>query len=276
MYQTGGSSFAPSVQDRHVSLEAPAVLPFVTKPDTPEPARMEPTPPALTAPNFGTISNSGSLRKRAILVGVGLLLVTLTLAAVGRLDHAPSSPSPAAMGGEGWVVHVSPPAAAMETGGAGWVSEWVSDPRGSALGRQISLYRPSMGMSDYRLEFTGRIERKSLGWVFRAADTKNYYVGKVQVSEPTGRLAVTRFAVVRGVEGPRTRITLPLIPGSETLRVRLDAKQSQFTIYVQNEVVDDWQDDQVASGGVGFLSERDERGQVESVQISFPKNGVVQ
>src|SRR6185295_4389976 len=46
---------------------------------------------------------------------------------------------------------------ALEMGSAGWVTEWASDRTGSAHGRQISLYRPSMSMSDYRLEFLGRI-----------------------------------------------------------------------------------------------------------------------
>jgi len=166
------------------------------------------------------------------------------------------------------------PAVTMEMGEAGWRTEWVSDRKGSTLGRQLSLYRPSLGTSDYRLEFTGRIIRNSLGWVFRVEDTKNYYVGKV--SESAGRLILTRFAVIRGAEGPRTRITLPILPSAGALKVRLDAKRDRFTIYLQNEVVDDWQDDRLTAGGVGFLNERDERGQVDSVQISFPDGGIRQ
>ena len=258
---TGACSIAIGLQPSEVSKEWESVLPFVMRGRTLEPSPMELAPESLEAPGFRMAAN-GASRKWGMLVVVGLL-ATFALAAAGLIGRGSSSPD------------VSP-TVTMEMGEVGWVAEWVSDAMGSALGRQLSLYRPSIGMSDYRLEFTGRIDRKSLGWVFRAADTRNYYVGKVHVSKPSGRLAVTRFAVVRGVEGPPTRITLPLLPGTGALKVRLDAKRSRFTIYVQNEVVDDWQDDRLTTGGVGFLNERAERGQVESVQISFPKNGVSQ
>jgi hypothetical protein len=37
--------------------------------------------------------------------------------------------------------------------------------------------------------------------------------------------------------------------------------------------VEDWEDDRLKYGGVGFLNEREELGQVGSIQISFPKGG---
>jgi len=154
-------------------------------------------------------------------------------------------------------------------GEAGWVAEWVSDAHGSARGRQLSLYRPSLPMSDYRLVFSGRIERKSLGWVFRTADARNYYVAKLQASQPGGPLTLVRYGVVRGVEDSHILVELPHVSGAGALKVRLDAKRSRFTIYVQNQVVADWEDARLKTGGVGFLSEREERGHVDSVQISF-------
>src|SRR6476659_737778 len=100
-------------------------------------------------------------------------------------------------------------------GGAGWMSEWASDSTGSARGRQLSLYRPSMGMSNYRLEFSGRIERKSLGWVFRAVDSKNYYAGKLEAFPPG--LAGTHLAVIQGIEGPHIQRMLPIAAGAATM-----------------------------------------------------------
>jgi hypothetical protein len=193
----------------------------------------------------------------------GLLLVSLAFAMARQVGLLSSSPEASRV-------------TATEMGAAGWVTEWSSDPTGSALGRQISLYRPSAALSDYNLEFTGRIERKSLGWVFRAVDTRNYYVGKLQESPAGGRLMFTRFAVVRGAEGPHTRVTLPILASARVLKIRLEAHRSQFTIYVQNKMTDHWQDGQLATGGVGFLNEREERGQVESVRISVLKDGAGQ
>ena len=37
-------------------------------------------------------------------------------------------------------------------------------------------------MTDYKMEFLTQIERKSVGWVFRAADDQNYYATKLVVT----------------------------------------------------------------------------------------------
>jgi len=87
-------------------------------------------------------------------------------------------------------------------------------------------------------------------------------------------LAVTHFAVVHGVEGPHIQRPIPISVGfGAMIKVRLDAAGPRFTVYVQNQVVEDWEDDRLRTGGVGFLNEREERGEVSSVQISFPKGG---
>jgi hypothetical protein len=212
-------------------------------------------------PSFGLGEAGGGSRNRWMAIG-GVSLLILSGIAAFRWSGQTSSP-----GNE-------TAASTMEMGSAGWVTEWASDRLGSARGRQISLYRPSAGMSDYRLEFQGRIERKSLGWVFRAADSRNYYVGKLEALRPgTSPLAITRFPVIAGVEGPHVQRVLAHSPG-DMLRVKLEARGSRFTIYVQNQVVEDWQDDRLKAGSVGFLNEREERGKVESIQISFLRGGV--
>jgi hypothetical protein len=216
----------------------------------------DPAAPAVAPPSFASASDRGA--RRWLFPAVAALLLPLAYGTL-RWTEQRSSPSAGI-------------ADTAEMGGAGWISEWASDSTGSARGRQISLYRPSMMMSDYRLEFLGRIERKSLGWVFRAVDSRNYYAGKLEASPPG--LAITRFAVIRGVEGPHIQrmLAIPAGPGT-LLKVRLDAGGPRFTVYVQNQLVDEWQDEQLKSGGVGFLNEREERAQVTSVQIAFPRGG---
>ena len=66
-------------------------------------------------------------------------------------------------------------------GEGGWVEGWAGDPTGLHAGRQITIYRPSLKLSDYRIEFQGQIDTKSIGWVFRAADPENYYAMKLQL-----------------------------------------------------------------------------------------------
>jgi len=69
-------------------------------------------------------------------------------------------------------------------GEQGWITEWASDRVGSRRGRQITFYRPSAQLSDYQMQFTAQIESKALGWVFRAADTNNYYGMKIENDTP--------------------------------------------------------------------------------------------
>ena len=49
---------------------------------------------------------------------------------------------------------------------------------------QLALFRPSATFTDYRLEFFGQIESKSMDWAVRARDAKNYYAMKFKVAEP--------------------------------------------------------------------------------------------
>jgi hypothetical protein len=218
--------------------------------------------PSLAVPHFATAADH-SLPGRWLALAAALLLVALPFAAARWIEPRAKPPDEIAL--------------TTERGGAGWMSEWASDPTGSARGRQIWLYRPSISMSDYRLEFLGRIERKSLGWVFRAADSKNYYVVKLEAAQP-GSLILTRFAIIRGFEGPHIQRNLALAAkAGAMLPVKLEARGARFTIYLQGHIVEDWEDDRLKAGGVGFLNEREERGQVSSVQISFPtfqKGGV--
>ena len=235
--------------------EPEPVLPFVRSREALVLPDMESSAPPASGPTFATGADRGSLKNGIALGALILLLAILAIGAARQREQRPSSDQT--------------PAAAIEMGGAGWVAEWVTDPIGSAHGRQLSLYRPTLPMSDYRLVFSGLIEHKSLGWVFRTTDTRNYYVCKLQASRPGVPLTLTRYGVIRGVEDRHIQIPLPQVSGAGVLKVRLDAKRSRFTIYVQNQVVADWEDDRLKTGGVGFLSEREERGRVESVRISF-------
>ena len=209
---------------------------------------------AVSVPTFFTGAGRGSHRWW-FLTGVALLLPLAFATVRWSGQRAPV---------------IAGAAASSEMGASGWISQWASDSTGSARGRQISLYGPSLAKSDYRLEFLGRIENKSLGWVFRVADSRNYYVAKLEMSP--GALALTRFPVIGGVEGPHIQRALPA-PAADgsMLKIRLEATGHRFTVSVQNQVVEDWEDNRLRSGGLGFLNERDERGHIGAVQISFPK-----
>ena len=159
----------------------------------------------------------------------------------------------------------------MVIGGGGWTTNWGADASVNK-GKQISLFRPSMSMTDYRFEFRGQIERKAISWIFRAANPKNYHVAKIEIIKPglNPIVALVKYSVIKGVEGTHTQVMLPSDFKMDTAyRVRMDVRGSKFTTYIQDKLVDYWSDDQIQTGGAGFFTVQGERAQIRSSQIAY-------
>lgn len=147
-------------------------------------------------------------------------------------------------------------------GRANWAQTWSYDDAGFVRTGALGLFTPSLGMSDYDLEFLGRIEKKALNWVVRAQDANNYYAFKLVITRPgpLPSLALVRYAVLHGKEGPRTQVPVPLVVRNDTLfRIRTIVRGSSFTTMVQGVVVDTWSDDRLSRGGIGFFSSKGEQ-----------------
>jgi len=132
------------------------------------------------------------------------------------------------------------------------------------------MYRPSLKLSDYRVEFQGQIESKSLGWVFRAADPDNYYAMKLTLvsSGFPQKVALVKSMILHGRETELGRIPLTLPVTSDTVfNVRVDVRGPHFNTFIQGQAADTWTNDQLKTGGVGFLNERSERGKIKSVRF---------
>jgi hypothetical protein len=148
----------------------------------------------------------------------------------------------------------------LPAGDAGWITDWGAD-IGVRRTRQISILRSSQTLTDYRLEMQAQIETKAVGWIFRAADPKNYYVTKLEIVKPglEPTIALVRFAMVGGEEQDRAQLPLQMkVRRDAMFKIRFDAIGNHFTTYVQDQKVDDWHDDRVNTGGVGLYSERGE------------------
>jgi len=111
-----------------------------------------------------------------------------------------------------------------------------------------------------------------LGWVFRAADPDNYYAMKL-VSLSSGlpqKIVLIKYMILKGHETELGRIPIEgQVSNATVFNVRMDIRGPRFNTYVQGQPVDLWTNDQLKSGGVGFLNERGERGKIKSVSISY-------
>jgi hypothetical protein len=129
-----------------------------------------------------------------------------------------------------------------------------------------------MATPDYRIEVHGQIERKALGWIFRAHDPANYYVKKLEWIKPGPQpvTALVKYAVIDGRETTRTQVllSLPALSMTTMYRVRTDVKGSKFTTAVNDQVVDYWNDDRLAVGGAGIYVDPGERALIKTTSIA--------
>ncbi len=218
-------------------------------------------------PSFGSIGRPASFwGSFKVKLGVGILVLAGCAAYF-------------ALSGKSQKVPIAAPQTAVDSAGpsiilgeGGWVVGWGGDAAAPAAGREITIYRPSLKLSDYRIEFQGDIESKSLGWVFRAADPDNYYAMKLTTvsTTPPAKVALFKYIVVKGRSTQVGRVPVDLDVSNDTVfKVRVDVRGPKFSTYVQSQPVDVWTDDQLKAGGVGFLNERGERGRIKSVSIRY-------
>ncbi|HLJ16655.1 MAG TPA: hypothetical protein VKV15_19315 [Bryobacteraceae bacterium] len=228
---------------------------------------------ALDGPHFGMAASDigspfgGLWRRLPVVAKIAVILATIGALGVAGWIFQGSSGKAGVAPGDGSSMGPS-----IMMGEGGWSTNWAGDAAGSHRARQISIYRPSLNMRNYRLEFQGEIESKSMGWVFRASNAENYYAMKLEIVKPglSPTVALVKWAVVNGQDSPEQRAMLPMPLRLDTLyRVRLDVRGARFVTSVQDQPVDSWADDQLKTGGVGFFNERGERGRIRKVQISL-------
>jgi hypothetical protein len=156
-------------------------------------------------------------------------------------------------------------------GTGNWAETWSYDPAGLVHVGKLALYGPSLGLTDYRMEFTGQLERGGMGWVFRARDERNYHAMKLAIVEPgpLSKAVLVHYSVVEGKAGARSRTPLPFLLGQKTMRqVRVDVRGENFTIYVDGQLVNYWTDERLPSGGIGFFTEPGDQVRLRWVSVT--------
>ncbi len=262
-------------EKEQVSKAAPAeAAPPKTEPAKPK--ADQPKPPADqtkkdNVPNFGAAQPANASWLGSLKLKLGLAILILVIACAYFLGWGGKSRT---AGGSNAALSSDGSGPSIILGEGGWVEGWGGDPVGMHAGRQITIYRPSLKLSDYRLEFQGSIDTKSVGWVFRASDPDNYYAMKLMTvaSGLSAKVALFKYLVANGKQTQVGRVPIDLAVQPDTVfDIRVDVRGPQFSTYIQGQQVDGWTDDQLKAGGVGFLNEREERGKVKSVSIRYLK-----
>jgi hypothetical protein len=135
----------------------------------------------------------------------------------------------------------------------------------------LSVWKPSASLSNYEMEFMGRIERKSMDWAFRAPDLHNYYATKLVITKPgpLPNAGLVRFIVLDGRERERVELPLPLtLERGTDYRVRVSVRGDHFLTSVNGQLVSSWTDNRLSRGGIGFFSEDGESSVLKWVSLS--------
>ena len=154
---------------------------------------------------------------------------------------------------------------------SGSTAEWSFDQAGFVQPGRVALYQPSLGLTDYEFQFLGAIDKGALSWVARAVDFQNYYVVKlVRLKEgPVPEMGVTRYAVINGK--PVDRVDTPVAFAARTdslYRVSMVMEGDHYSLVIQGQNVDSWDEPRLKRGGIGFFTNRGEESRIGWVQIT--------
>ena len=150
-------------------------------------------------------------------------------------------------------------------------SGWSFDGNGFVRPGTLALYRPSMALTDYDMDFLGMVDKKALSWVVRAKDFDNYYVVKLVILKggPLPTLGITRYAVIDGKAEARVDTKVAIDSRPDMLyRISMNVHDDTFLLSLQGSVIDNWTDARLKRGGVGFFAPKGEESRLRWLQLT--------
>jgi hypothetical protein len=265
----------PNGRSKQRNAGAPVLIPKET---VAAPAPKPETPAMTAAPTVETLD----LGLPALRVGVGesrwsrlpglvrLGLAAAILAAMGGVGYFAFQDSQTSAGNASSATQSTGYQVGLPLADNGWIEDWAGTGRGVP---KITLLRGSTTLSDYRLEFKAQIERRAIGWAYRALNPRNYYVAKIEAIEAglEPKVALVRYAVVDGQREPRVDRPLDMNVRVDTVyKIRFEAVGGRFSVWVQDRKIDEWNDRRIGSGGIGLYSEPGETAALQSAVNVVP------
>lgn len=157
------------------------------------------------------------------------------------------------------------------------LSEWTDSLGGKAWdtagGRlnpgALRLWRPTLDRVNYDLSFTGVIRKKALSYAYRATD-QSYYATKLKITRPgeISGASIARMVVSGGKVIDETELPLPvMLSMGRSYKIHVSAAGDTFATYIDGHLVDEWRDERLKKGGVGFFSEAGEAASVADIEF---------
>ena len=149
----------------------------------------------------------------------------------------------------------------------GGVQDWLVDVAGVRTG-SMALFMPTLDLIDYELEFLGRIDQKTISWVVRAAGLDQHLRCTLRLIEGN-QLEFSR-TFVKGGNAESPVVSDMHVPGKKrsTITIRTSVSGNNFRVSVDNNVIDEWSERRLASGGVGFMGSAEDRARLYWVKVS--------
>jgi hypothetical protein len=131
------------------------------------------------------------------------------------------------------------------------------------------------------MQFNAQIQSKAVGWMFRGLNPRNFYVAKIERNNKTGSdfgVNFVRYAVIDGRNEGRVEKPLDIkgLHVGTIYQIKFEAIGSNFKVWVQGNLVDQWNDKRIGSGGLGLYSEKDEvgiiQGDVNAYELAAAKD----
>ncbi|MBA3972840.1 MAG: hypothetical protein C0504_01325 [Candidatus Solibacter sp.] len=156
-------------------------------------------------------------------------------------------------------------------GPAGWAQTWTYTSANYAVPGQMALYQPSLRLRDYVFSFLGQIDRRSINWVVRARDEKNYIAMRIVMTRngPMPAASLVRYAVANGKPGGQTVLPLPMTFRDGTMQqVEVTVAGDTITTRVMGQIVDSFTEREFELGGVGFFSPKGDRALLRWISVT--------
>lgn len=152
-----------------------------------------------------------------------------------------------------------------------WARTWSYDRSGTVRPGHLAIYQPTVALRDYVVEMKASIDRRSIQWLVRASSPQNYHFARLNVTpgSPLTALAFERWTVINGRMGRVTRLPLPHAAANQTLfAIRVEVKGDSITTYLQDQVIDTFNDPRLQDGGVGLLGAQNDRPRIYGINVT--------